>query len=37
MPGTLAADHWLPAQLVMQALINLLAQTQCAHSCRLIS
>lgn len=32
MPGTPAGEHWLPAQLVTQALVNLLAQTQCAQT-----
>lgn len=32
MPGTSAVKHWLPAQLVTQAVVNLLAQTQCTQT-----
>lgn len=32
MPGTPAVKGWLPAQLVIKALVNLLAQTQCTQT-----
>lgn len=32
IPGTPAVKHWLPAQLVVQTLANLLAQTQCTQT-----
>lgn len=32
LPGTSAVKHWLPAQLVTQAVVNLLAQTQCTQT-----
>lgn len=37
MPGTSAVKHWLPAQLVMQAVVNLLAQTPHTNCCRHVS